>query len=58
MPARRLYAEEIALAMEMRADGVPWSLIGPALGVSEDHMQKSVRRARQHGFRSFPPRRR
>ena len=50
-----LYAEEIALAMELRTEGLTWKSIGYGLGVSAVAIEESVRRAKRNGRQPRPP---
>ena len=47
----RLGDAEIALAMELRTEGVQWKLISYGLGVSDVALKKALKRAEQEGMR-------
>ena len=47
---RLLGNAEIALAMELRTEGVRWKLIAYAFGVTEATMADTVRRAKRNGM--------
>lgn len=51
----RYYAEDVALIMELRNDGVPWKRIGQVYGKTADAMVAVVQRAKRRGFDAYPP---
>jgi hypothetical protein len=51
-----LYAEEIALAMELQSTGCPLKLVARGLGVSHKTLYKAMWLARKRGFVSYPKR--
>jgi len=50
----RLGDAEIALAMELRSEGVSWKLIGYGLSVRPDTIHKAVRYAEKVGMKNPP----
>ena len=51
----KLDREEIALAMELRSEGVYWHHIAEGLGVADPRtIRKYVRKAEQHGIGKAP----
>ena len=54
MMPRKVYREEVALAVELRAWGAGWKAIGRGLGLHPDTISKAVRRAESKGYKSFP----
>lgn len=62
MSEQKLYAEEIALAMELKSDGVPYKFTAEYLGCNAKHLINTVRRCKKEGiaavgFRTSPIRR-
>ena len=51
---RKLYAEEIALAMELRNEKVPHKRIARALDVSVPWLKKALVNAKFFGFSKYP----
>ena len=51
---RKLWAEEMALAMELHADRVPVKVIAKGLGVHPFTLAAALRIARACGFAAFP----
>ena len=48
---RKLGPNEIALAMELRTEGVQWKVIANGLSVNVEWLQRKVRAAKQEGLR-------
>lgn len=49
---RRIPLSELALAYELRTDGVPWKRIALAIGQDPTHLRDAVQYVVAHGFRS------
>lgn len=53
---RKLWAEEIALAMESRGKYGMGKLTAANIGVTYRHMVKAIKKAGRDGFAAYPPR--
>jgi len=53
MRKRRLTKHDIALAMELRQEGISWKVIGYHLGFHYDYLQSCVSKAKKQGFDFF-----
>jgi hypothetical protein len=54
MMPRKVYREEVALAMELRTWGATWRVIGHGLGMNPDTIRRAVREAKAKGYKGFP----
>lgn len=47
----KLTNEEIALAMELRQEGITWKIIGIGLGKTAEAVRTAINYAKRHGLR-------
>lgn len=50
MQLKRIYRDDIALAMELRTWGAEWKQIGRGLGFNHESIRKAVQRAERGGY--------
>lgn len=55
-PRRKIYAEEVAEAMERQWLGESLKEVAEGMGVSPESLSYSIRRAKLHGFLAVPTR--